>query len=262
MKLILASIVLLSSVQYAHADMTIEYNDVLNKELIIYSIKAKQLKFTQSGQNRINLFNQQKQEFISLDPESGQMSMINEAVLEQRVSQLNQQRLKKLALVERDLSEKLKTMTDDEQKVGESLVNLLKYPEMYGEQTHLILKKTKTSKQVNNINCQVYRLYRVNQRIKDVCIADKKALKISTPDYLTLRNFLDFNYTMQTRIMIAMGNTRFSLIDYKKQNLSGIAIESIEYKDDKIFQHQILNSINTETLSSDDFTLPVSVAKQ
>jgi len=262
MKLILASIVLLSSVQYAYADMTIEYNDVLNKELIIYSIKAKQLKFIQSGQNRINLFNQQKQEFISLDPASGQMSMINEAVLEQRVSQLNQQRLKKLALIEHDLAEKLKTMTDDEKKVGESLINLLKYPEMYGEHTHLILKKTKTSKKINNINCQVYRLYRVNQRIKDVCIADKKALNVSTQDYLTLRSFLDFNYTMQTRIMLARGNTRFSLINYKKQNLSGIAIESIEYKDNEIIQHQILNSINTKTLPPGDFTLPVSVSKK
>jgi len=55
---------------------------------------------------------------------------------------------------------------------------------------------------------------------------------------------------MQTQLMLAMGKTRFNLIDYAKHNISGLMIESIDYKGTKITQHLILNSTNTRKLAN------------
>jgi len=256
MKNLISCIVLLSCAQYAYADMTLEFKELISKGVITYNVKNEHLKFIQSEQNRINLFNQKNLQFISFDPESGQSAMFNEKVLELRVNQLNKKRLDKLAKVESNLGEKLQTMTPEEQEVGESLVNLLKYPEMYGEHTHLTVKKSDTLKQIQSITCQVYQLYRAKQRIKDFCMADAKALKMSAKDYQTFRSFYAFNYNMQTRLMIAMGNTRFNLVNYNQQKIPGIAIESINYNGAKVTQHLILNLINSHTLPKTEFTLP------
>jgi len=258
MKNLISCIVLLSWAQYAYGDMTLEFKEIISKGFITYSIKNEHLKFTQSEQSRINLFNQKNQQFISFDPQSGKSALFDEKILELRVNQLNEKRLEKLAKVESNLKKKLQTMSPDEQEVGESLVNLLKYPEMYGEHTHLNVKKLDTLKQIQNIPCQVYQLYRAKKRIKDFCMAEAKDLKMPARDYQTYRGFYAFNYDMQTRLMIAMGNTRFNLVNYKQQKIPGIAIESINYRGSKVTQHLILNQVNTHTLAKTEFTLPQS----
>ncbi len=258
MKKIILSIVLLSSSHYATADITLILKDQASKQgkhLITYRIKDDQLKFTVSGQNRINLFNQKKQQFISFDPDSGKSSMFNESILDQRVSQLNAQRLKKLAQVEKQLADKLQTMKSEERKVGESLINLLKYPEMYGEYTQLKIKKPAKQKEINAINCQVYQLYQDSLLLMDFCLADASSLKMTTEEYRTLRSFYAFNYSMQSRLMLAMGNTRFRLIDYDQQKMPGVVIESINYQDKKISEHLLLKSVDTQDLSPSEFRL-------
>ncbi|MCW8933995.1 MAG: hypothetical protein OQK98_04670 [Gammaproteobacteria bacterium] len=256
MKIILICIVLLSSTQYAFGDATLEFKEITSKGLITYKIKDEKLKFTQSTQERINLFNRNKLEFISFDPESGVSSVFNNDVLKQRVSQLTQQRLKKLSQVELKLEEKLKTMTPEQQEAGESLINILKYPDLYGEHTLLKINKSDTSKEINNITCQLYQVYRAKQLIKDFCMASAKSLKLSPEDYLTQRSFYAFNYNMQSQLMIAMGKTRFSLVDYDKHDIDGVLIESIDYRDSTIQQHLILNSISHDKVDKSEFTLP------
>lgn len=261
MKYLLTCIVLLSSIQYANADMTLQFKELKSQSLTTYSIKQGQLKFIQSGEQRINLFDHKKQAFISFDPESGKKSMINQAVLDKRISQLNQRRLKKLARVENDINKKGRNFTPAEQEVADSLINLLKYPEMYGEHVLLNVKKTSTSKQINNIDCRVYQLYRAKKHLKDVCIASRKDIKMSHKDYQTLRDFYAFDYNMQTRLMLAMGNSRFSLIDYDKEKIPGIIIEDIDYKNKAITQHLILQSNSAQNLKKALFSLPVTTSK-
>ncbi len=256
MKIILTCIVLLSSIQYAYADITLEFKEVVSKDLLTYYIKDEQLKFIQSEENRFNLFNQQQQQFISIDLKTAQSAMINENVLNQRISQLNQQRLKKLAQVEHNLNKKLKTMSSTAREVGESLVNVLKYPEVYGEHTQLIVKKSEKSRKILDIPCQVFQLYRAKQLLRDFCVADASSLKILPEDYQTLRSYYAFNYNTQSRLMLAMGKTRFSLIDYEQQKITGVIIESIDYQGAKVTEHLILNSINIDKLPDSGFKLP------
>ena len=256
MKILITCIVLLSSIQYAYGDATLEFKEITSKGLITYKINDEKLKFTQSTQDRLNLFNSKKQEFISFDPKSGLSTVFNNDVLKQRVSQLSQQRLKKLAQVEQKLDKKLKTMTPEQQQAGESLINILKYPDMYGEHTLLTVKKSDTSKQILNISCQVYQVYRAKQLIKDFCMASAKSLKLDPEDYLTQRSFYAFNYNMQSQLMIAMGKTRFSLVDYDKHDIDGVLIESIDYRGPTVQQHLILSDLNHENVSKSEFTLP------
>jgi len=256
MKIIFTCIVLLSSIHYAYADATLEYKEITSKGLIKYIIKGEKLKFTQSTQARLNLFNHKQQQFISFDPKSGLSSMVNNDVLKQRVSQLTQQRLKKLSQVELKLEKKLQTMTPEQQQAGESLINILKYPDMYGEHTLLKVKKSDKSKQILNTTCQVYQVYRAKKLIREICMASKKSLKLDSEDYLTQRSFYAFNYKMQSQIMIAMGKTRFSLVDYDQHDMDGVLIESIDYKDSAIQQHLKLNTISLKKVNASEFALP------
>ncbi len=248
MKLLLTLIVLLYSQHYAIADITLEFNEVINKNHVIFKLKDSQLKFFHTGHPRFNTYNRKNQNFISINTKSGKKSIITPTLLNKRISQLNQQRLKKLAQVEQKLKKELKNMSAKDREHAESLINFLKYPDIYGEHTQLNLKKSKQSKKINDIPCQVYQFYRKKDRIKEVCIAQANTLKMSANDYKTLRSFYAFNYSMQTRLMLAMGKTRFNLIDYEEEKITGIMIESIDYIGDKISQHLVLDSIDTQLI--------------
>lgn len=250
MKVLLTFIVLLYGQQYAFADMTLKFNELISKKHITFKIKNGQLKFFETDKAQFNQYKRDTQQFMSVDTATGKKALITQALLKQRVKQLNQQRLTKLAQVELKLKNELKSMSDKDRETAESLVNFLKYPDIYGEQTHLSIKKANISKQIHNINCQVYQLFRKKNRIKEVCIAQAKSLNLTNDDYKTLRSFYQFNYNMQTQLMLAMGKTRFNLIDYAKHNISGLMIESIDYKGTKITQHLILNSTNTRKLAN------------
>lgn len=263
MKLYLASIVLLSLSQYAVADATLEFNNQIsanNKSTILYQIKDKKLRFSESGSNRINMFDQAAQQFVTFDPDSKKAEMFNQEVLKERINQFNQQRLEKLARVEKELEKKLKQMSKKEQEIGESIVNQLKYPEYYGEHTALAVNPLNTSKKIGNIECTIFQLIKNKQRLKEYCLAKPSALNISSEDYQTLRSFYTFDYNMLSKLMLAMGKSDFALIDYDKENMQGIIIEVISYKGDSISQRQILNSSNTNTLSTETFTLSNNAA--
>ena len=79
---------------------------------------------------------------------------------------------------------------------------------------------------------------------------------MSSSDYHTLRSLYAFDYDMQTRLMLAMGKTRFSLVDYNAEKINGIMIESIDYQGANITQHIILNGFNTKALPDNTFKLP------
>ncbi len=248
MKLLLMLIVLLYGQHYAIADVTLEFNEIINKNHVVFKLKDSKLKFFHTGHPRFNTYNRENQNFISIDTKSGKKSIITPTLLNKRIGQLSQQRLKKLAQVEKKLKKELKSMLAKDRENAETLINFLKYPDIYGEHTQLSLRTTDQSKKINGISCQVYQLYRKKDRIKEVCIAQASALKISSNDYKTLRSFYAFNYSMQTRLMLAMGKTRFNLIDYEEEKITGIMIESIDYIGDKISQHLILDSINTQPI--------------
>lgn len=208
MKVLLALIVLLYGQQYAYADMTLSFKELISQKPVIFQVKSGQLKFFQSKTGRYNQYQRDLQQFMSVDPATGKKSLMTQRLLKQRISQLNQQRMAKLAEVERRLRYELQHMSKKDKANAESLVNFLKYPDIYGEQTGLSVKKSKQSKQIQSIKCQVYQLYRKKTRIKEVCLASADILKMTADDYKTLRSFYTFNYELQTQLMLAMGKTR------------------------------------------------------
>lgn len=260
MKQIYLLIVLLYSSQYAFADITIKYKDLLSGKPaygLEYSIRGNQLKFVETGSSRVNIFNAKNTSFISYDPQTGKRALFNEQILDQRVREFNQRRLKKLSAVEKDLEKHLKTMTEKEQEVGQSLINLLKYPDLYGKHTLLKITPMPQQKQIDNISCQSYQLHREKQLLKEYCLADASSLNMSTEEYRTLRRFYAFDYAMQTRLMLALGQTDFSLVDYDQQKMPGVIIETIRYKHDQPVQHLILDGFHKQPLKNTDFSLNI-----
>jgi len=263
MKIILTAIVLLSSLQYAHADISLNFSGLpINDDnpAYIYSIKGQQLKFTAPTEGNTSLYDAEKEEFISLEQKSGKRSMLNKQRLQLRVNQLNIERLKTLTEVEEKLRKELVTMNTAQQHAAETLLNAFKYPEFYGEHTSLIVKPMKKSKVVNSLNCTVYQLYKITDLLKTFCFADAKDLKFSEREYKTLRSFYAFNYYMQSQILIAMGNTKFSLIDFDQHEMSGVLIEEISYQKSarppaKIAFHSQLKKVDYTPLKEADFSL-------
>ncbi|HED33256.1 MAG TPA: hypothetical protein ENJ08_03440 [Gammaproteobacteria bacterium] len=270
MKYIL-TIVLLYTHQFAFADVSLVFKDVHIKNsshTTAYLIKANLLKLTESGSRRINIFNQNSRQFVSFDPNSGKSSMINEKVLDQRVAQFNQRRLKQIAEVEKKMQAKLKTMTEKEQEVGQSLLSMLKYPDLYGKHTQLRVVPaaenapgTKDQKLTTTVPCKSYQLYRGKKLLKRLCMADAASLHMTEQEYKTIRAYYAFDYTMQTRLMLAAGQSDFSLVDYEKENMPGVVIEIISYKGAEISQHLLLSSFSDNTLEDSVFMLKKSLKK-
>lgn len=257
MKFRVLAIVLLSSLQYqfAFADITLNYSLLLNnsKQQLTYQIKDQQLKMSDSISDRINLFEQTQQQFISLHPETGKYSIINEKILQQRIRLLNQKRNEHIAEVEKKLNEKLKSMTPKEQEVGVSILNQLKYPDLYGEHTNLKVIDTNRVKTINDIECKVYQLSRKGSLLKEYCAAERTALKLNENEYLTLRGFYSFDYKTQSSLMLALGKSNFDLIDYDEKNIPGVIIEMISYKDKQIEQHLLLSDFHSKSLPDEIF---------
>jgi len=270
MKIILTCIVLLSSLQYAFADTTVTFVDALkdtNAASLTYSIKEMQLKLTQSGQNTINVYNSQNNSFVSFNTDTGKSANLNEQILNKRVSQLNKERLQKLAKMQKELPKELPNMTPAQQAASETLINLYKYPEFYGEHTSLVVNKLKQTKQVNGLKCQPYQLYKIDRLLKAFCLADPRSLNMSDSDYKTLRSFYAFNYNMQSRLLIALGNTKFTFIDYDQHNMPGVVIEEIEYQKSspaqtRISYHSVLKDVQHQLLKSSEFNIEKPTGKK
>jgi len=257
-KIIYSGIVLLYLGQYAHADITLEYKDQQGSSSapsIKYQVKQHLLKMTEPDSRRINIFNAHKQEFVSLDEETGKTSILNKQLLKQRTDELNQQRLQKITEVEQALQDKLKDLSEDQQAVRESLINQLRYPEYYGEHTRLQIKPLNKHKQIKQLKCRVYQLYKENSLIRQFCITDSESLNMNPQEYETFRSFYAFNYQTLSQLMLASGNSHFTLVDYEQQNMPGIIIETIHYQNSTISQHLILDSFISSTLDNSIFSI-------
>lgn len=258
MKKCLFAIVLLSTGQYAAADVTFKFNQLKNnntQRTFTYQIKAHQLRYSEARSNKQNIFNRQKQQFHSFDPDTGKPSMLNEQLLNIHLTRLNQQREARLAEVEKKLEVKIKDMSAIEQQAAESLLNQLKYPDLYGEHTLLKLKPINETRRINNVECSVYKLFKKDTLIRSYCMASAQALKISPQEYHTLRDFYAFDYKSQSKMLLAMGKTSFTIIDYEQHSMPGIVIETINYKNNKKNNHMILQSVNHNTLVDSLFDL-------
>lgn len=262
MKKCLFAIVLLYPSQYASADATFKFNSLIpsnNQHTLTYHIKQSQLKYTDSSSGNDNIFDQKSQKFITINNKNGTISTISEQILNKQLVKLNQQRMQKLTSVEKELNKKLADKTDIERQTGETLISQLKYPEQYGEHNLLSIKPLDKSKRIKEIECQRYQLFRETELLKEYCLATSTALGLNQQEYQTLRGFYAFAYNMQSKIMIAMGNTRFAIVDYDQHKMPGVVIETISYKDNKIENHLLLDSVNSSRLNDSIFKLQTAI---
>ena len=150
----------------------------------------------------------------------------------------------------------LESLPEERHEIAESLVNQLKYPEFYGEQTFIETNKGKQTKTINSYDCQVYDISKKGRLMKQLCFSIRQVLGIAEDDYDTLRAFYRFNYMSQTRIKLAMGKTDFLLIDYDKENIQGIPIESTRETPNGKATELVIESISTEPLDRSLFSIP------
>ncbi len=239
----------------SHADTTLTFKSYVkdSSNQLTYYIKNGVLRFSEQGTKRINLYNKAEQSFISIDQESGTISRIDKDIIAKRVEQLKAKRLKRLAEVEAQLHKRLQTMSDKEKEVAESLVNQLKYPEFYGLHTLIQTNRSNQTQKISNIDCQIYDVKRKTELLRQVCMAEAKALGMSADDYQTLRDFYRFNYLTQSQMMIAMGKTDFTHIDYHQENMPGIAIAIVTKSDKERQPNLLLESISLAKLDQSLF---------
>lgn len=259
MKCYLTAIVLLSLSQYAVADATLNYSQTQADHKpysFTFLISEQRLRVDESDSDRINLFRQSGSEFSSYNPQNQQLDLINPAILKARVDALNEQRLQRIKQIEAELQQKLAKMSDTEQEVGEALLNQMKYPAAYGEHTEIKVIPLKDRKTVAGIECQVFQLLKQQQRIKEFCMAPAQALGLSTQDYQTLRSFYAFDYSMVSQLMLAMGKSDFTVIDYDAHDIPGVVLEVIEFNQQQISQHTELTSFSLEPLRAEQLRLP------
>lgn len=260
MKSYLTAIVLLFSLsQYAVADATLNYSQSQagNKPYsFTFLIRDQRLRVNESSSERINLFKQSGSEFISYDPQTRQMELINPAILKARVEELDQQRHQRIRQIESELQQKLAQMSEQEREIGEALLNQIKYPAFYGEHTQIRVIPLKDRKTVAGIECRIYQLVKQKQRIKEFCMAPADALGLSPQDHQTLRSFYAFDYSMLSQLMLAMGKSDFTVIDYDAHHMTGVVIEAIEFDQQQISQHTELTSFNTRPLQAEQMSLP------
>ncbi len=266
MKPSLLLIVLLSvlQVQISVADTTLNYNlfqNGQNSQQLSYQLREHHLRLTDNVSKRINLFDSDSQQFVSQRQGSDQFSMLNMEILEQRVNQLNQKRMQEVAEIEKKLQARLNTMSTKEQEVGVGVINQLKYPDLYGEHTLLRTYTTGKTKTIDGIECEVIQLKREATLLKEYCMAGSKELGLSAKEYKTLRSFYRFDYTSQSRIMLAMGKSRFDIIDYDKHEMPGVVIEMNTYKDNKLQQQLVLAGVNHKPLKEGLFSLAPPAAR-
>lgn len=262
MKFYLTAIVLLSLSQYAVADATLTYSQSQSDSKptsFSFLIRDQRLRVNESGSERINLFKQSGSEFISYNPQNQQLDLMNPAILKARVDELDQQRQQRIKQIETELQQKLAQMSKQEQEIGEALLNQIKYPAFYGEHTQIRVIPLKDRKTVSGIECRVYQLVKQQQRIKEFCMAPAEALGLEQKDYQTLRSFYAFDYSMLSQLMLAMGKSDFTVIDYDAHDMPGVVIEAIEFDQQQISQHTELRSFNNKPLQAEQLNLPESL---
>ncbi len=221
-----------------------------------YLIKNQRLRLVAPGSQRFNLFDSQQQAFISLNLQNGNMARMDKRILAQRASQLNHKRLQRLEKIYQEMDKKRPTMSEKEWELTEEVKTQMKYPDQYGTYTLNKLEKTTIQQKIANINCQLYTLKRKNKHLKNLCIANRKQLGISTHDFATLQAYEEFNYQTQSQIMLAMGDANFELVSLKEQQINGVIIkeESIQNKASKT--QLVLTKVSTQEIDEEQLKLP------
>ncbi|MDH5571345.1 MAG: hypothetical protein OEY89_06240 [Gammaproteobacteria bacterium] len=242
-----------------HADTTLVFKLFPEKDsnqTYTYQIKDGLVRISEQGSNKISLYDKSKQLYQSFDKASGTISRIDKNILGQSIEHLNQQRLAKLAETEKLLQDKLKSRDDEDRRIAEALINQLKYPDIYGAHTFIKVEKTSGTKTINNIECQIYTIKRREEVLKQVCMASSSTLGMPETDYQSLRDFYHFNYSTQTQVMLAMGKSDFSHIDFEAENMPGIPIEIRLGSKQGNQLESLLHELNTGSLGSDLMQLP------
>lgn len=245
----LAVLSLFSELSLADATLVFVIPDGSNQgQEVSYLLKDNILRINQADAKQYKLYDKTQQALLNIDRKTGNISRIDSDYLNSRVATMNKQRLQKMAEVELQLKEKLKAMSAEEKRIAKDLVAQLKYPEFYGAHTFLKVEPTKQTRTIQKIKCSVYNISRNQQLLKQLCMASQQALKLSDSDYATLRSFYQFNYTVFTRLRIAMGKTDFIHVDYEQENMVGIPIEVLQISDKNKQQEIFLTRINHQTL--------------
>lgn len=246
--------------QMTYADTTLVFKSHAGKDSqhrTIYYIKNGLLRFSEQDSKRINIYDKSKQVFLSIDKEKQTISRIDKDILGQHVEALQRQRLMALAEAEKKVNAQLKSSDINEKALAETVINQLRYPEFYGAHTHLKTEKTTITKNLNGIDCQVYNIIRNDQLLKQICMADYKTMNLTSDDYDTLRQFYRFDYSTQTRLLIAQGKTEFVLIDYDEENIDGIPIEITAISENENKLILLLDELDSGTLDSSLFEVSI-----
>jgi hypothetical protein len=87
-------------------------------------------------------------------------------------------------------------------------------------------------------------------------MAKASTLGIPEADYLTLRDFYHFNYSTQTQILLAMGKSDFSHVDFEQENIAGIPVEvRLSSKEGNSIESS-LDTVSTSPLDNNLLQLP------
>lgn len=199
------------------------------KSKLSYLIRDHQIRVDDGNTKRINIYDAGKRVYDSYAPGKDKHYRITDELISRKVESLDKARRQRIQETEQRLQDKINQLKPEQQQALESLINQLKYPDLYGQQTRLSIHPIKKTHQVQQVKCQLYRLERDDKLLKTFCMAERKDLGLSVDEYKSMRSLLQFNYSVQTRLLMARGESGFTMVDYEEKNMPGIPIEIIDH---------------------------------
>jgi len=84
--------------------------------------------------------------------------------------------------------------------------------------------KTKTYKKISGFGCTVYKVSREKKKLGELCVTSRKAIKMSSADYKTLKAYYQYAMKMSALSKKAAGPFAYRIDDFIMTNVKGVPL--------------------------------------
>ncbi len=113
--------------------------------------------------------------------------------------------------------------------------------------------KTKTYKKISGFGCTVYKVSREKKKLGELCVTSRKAIKMSSADYKTLKAYYQYAMKMSALSKKAAGPFAYRIDDFIMTNVRGVPLASKGSKKDKGLK---MTNVTRKPLPNGSFYVP------
>lgn len=234
------------------ADTTITFSDDRQKEPSSFLIKDGRILMHGQGpqaDQMTSIYDSSKNHFIILDHVRKNYYIMDEATINKQIKMMNEMRTQ----MEQRMKAQLEQMPAEQRQMMEQRMQAMINPP---EIPAMKIVKTGETSNINGIKCSRLDVYRGDQRTREVCVADPKAINISEADYSTMRSMFAYMKKMAetfSRQSPMAGNENAMMAD-----MEGIPVEM---RDLKMGFSSRLEGVGNDSLDAQLFNIPEGYQK-